>query len=242
MSIQIISDGRAVDESTARNGSGSDHDSRSAAGAGIEIGPGDGSASGLDWGAGSGTDGSGSGGDGKRKRGRPRKRDGNGSVSSGPAGSGGAEAESGQSRESTSWEAPKLVGAKKRGRKKKGKFTAANATKFVSFAYSVPATIGYGDHWRLDDEEAKNLGAKLHDVVSGMEGTNPYLEKVMEIVGTVGPWISLVGTAAMITLPRVALTKAMMDAPQVPDDEPGPINLDASQNGTQHAAYSRMGL
>lgn len=74
-----------------------------------------------------------------------------------------------------------------------------------SFAYQVPAMLGYGQHWPLAPSEAKALGQATEACIKALpkRGRARAVKRFLQML----PWVTLLGTAYIVTYPRVVMTR-----------------------------------
>lgn len=68
--------------------------------------------------------------------------------------------------------------------------------------------MGAGEHWKLSDDESSEMGAKLAEAFATLP---PELIDRFSSLWKAVPWISLTMTTAIITAPRIALTKQIAE-------------------------------
>jgi hypothetical protein len=75
-------------------------------------------------------------------------------------------------------------------------------------AYKVPVLMGYGAHWELAKEEAKQLGSTLKACLETLPEERK--RKIMKRVENYVPWCALVAFAGIMTYGRYAITRELM--------------------------------
>lgn len=74
----------------------------------------------------------------------------------------------------------------------------------------IPASLGAGEHWRLNDDEASQMGRALKEALDTIPDSAT--GKVAKIMGTWAPWIGLGWVGFTVTAPRMLETRLIMSA------------------------------
>jgi hypothetical protein len=75
----------------------------------------------------------------------------------------------------------------------------------LQFAYGLPATVGLGDHWALDDDDAQDLAGELRTVLDAFP--NATQERIWLLLEKYAPVISLILVWWAITMPKLIQTR-----------------------------------
>lgn len=79
---------------------------------------------------------------------------------------------------------------------------------FWKMGFMVAVLAGYGEHWKLADSEAKQLGKCTAACLDSIPGQAKI--KAAKAIEKYAPWVALIGTGAIVTYPRYALTQEMI--------------------------------
>ncbi len=133
-----------------------------------------------------------------------RRRQAAGTETPGSAGTGEGDSAQGIPRK-VSWDEVFQAFQPTAGRKPKPADAFAG---FYSLTFDLIATAGYGEHWKIPKEDAKQLGqctAACFDTIGGKARA-----RAEAFLLKWAPWAALAGTATIIAYPRYQLTKQMI--------------------------------
>lgn len=156
----------------------------------------------------------------RRKPGRPRgSRNRNSGTSSGDGGrndtTGGAET----IPESTQADAPRFVEfdnvvnfdpKKKRGRPPKNRLDSTGVgADLVQAGFKLPMYLGYGEHWPVTNEQARDLVNAYSRAFATLPKTTQTL--LFEKMGNVWPWVLAAMVSANVLVPRLQMSVEFYD-------------------------------
>lgn len=81
---------------------------------------------------------------------------------------------------------------------------AAALATLADFGFRVPQMAGLGDHWPLDDREARNWGKSLEGCLKSLP--NKSKQAAIKAISRWIPWIALTMTGYITIVPRIMMT------------------------------------
>lgn len=101
-------------------------------------------------------------------------------------------------------------------------------------AYAIPALAGYGDHWKLTNDESDALAENTEASIGALPSAK--VQAISKAIATWAPVVGLVATAVVITQARVVETRRLSairrsQETRTAGHEPTPSGPQSSGNG-----------